>query len=38
MGDRQHLYTIFVGKLERKRYLGRPRCSWEENVKGKGKA
>jgi hypothetical protein len=24
---------IFVGKLERKRPLGRPRCRWEYNIK-----
>jgi hypothetical protein len=26
-------YKIFVGKLEGKRLLGRPRCRWEDNIK-----
>jgi hypothetical protein len=25
-------YNISVGKTERKRTLGRPRCRWENNI------
>jgi len=28
-GDVRHAYGILVGKPERKRPLGRPRCRWE---------
>jgi hypothetical protein len=27
-------YRILVGKPEGKRPLGRPRCRWEDNIKG----
>jgi hypothetical protein len=26
-------YRVFVGTLEGKRPLGRPRCRWEDNIK-----
>jgi hypothetical protein len=26
-------YRVFVGKPEGKRPLGRPRCSWDDNIK-----
>jgi hypothetical protein len=26
-------YIILVGKTERKRLLGRPRCKWVDNIK-----
>jgi hypothetical protein len=28
MGERRSLYRVLVGKPERKRPLGRPRCRW----------
>ena len=33
MGKRLGAYRYWVGKLERKRPLGRPRRRWEENIK-----
>ena len=33
MGERRSVYTVFVGKPEGKRPLGRPRCRWENNIK-----
>jgi hypothetical protein len=33
MGERRSVYRVLVGKLERKRPLGRHRCRWEENIK-----
>jgi len=33
MGDRRGVYRVLVGKLEGKRTLGRPRRSWEDNIK-----
>ena len=33
MRERRGLYTVFVGKLEGKRPLGRPRRRWEDNIK-----
>jgi hypothetical protein len=33
MGDSSGVYRILVGKLERKRTLGRPRRRWEDNIK-----
>jgi hypothetical protein len=33
MGEKRNAYRILVGKLERKRPLGRPRRRWEDNVK-----
>jgi hypothetical protein len=32
MGDMKSAYTIFVGKPERKRSLGRSRRRWESNI------
>jgi hypothetical protein len=31
--EKWHTYEILVGKLERKRQLGRARCMWEDNIK-----
>jgi len=33
MGDRSGVYSVLVGKPERKRSLGRPRLRWEYNIK-----
>jgi len=33
MGERTGVYRVLVGKPERKRPLGRPRCRWEDNSK-----
>jgi len=33
MGERRGVYRVLVGKLERKRPLGRPRRSWDDNIK-----
>jgi len=33
MGERRGVYRVWVGKLERKILLGRPRHSWEDNIK-----
>jgi hypothetical protein len=30
MGQKRNGYNILVGKPERKRPLGRPRCRWQE--------
>jgi hypothetical protein len=27
------VYRVLVGKAERKRPLGRPKCRWEDNIK-----
>jgi hypothetical protein len=32
-GKRRGVYKVLVGKSERKRPLGRPRCGWEDNIK-----
>ena len=32
-GERKCVYRVLVGKPERKRPLGRPRCRWEDNIK-----
>jgi hypothetical protein len=32
-GERRGVYRVLVGKSERKRPLGRPRCRWEDNIK-----
>jgi hypothetical protein len=32
-GDNSNAYRILVGKPERKRPIGRPRCRWEDNIK-----
>ena len=31
-GERKCIYMVLVGKPERKRPLGRPRCRWEDNI------
>jgi len=33
MRDIRVLYRVLVGKLEEKRKLGRPRRTWEDNIK-----
>jgi hypothetical protein len=33
MGEKRNAYRTLVGKPEGKRPLGRPRCSWENNIK-----
>jgi hypothetical protein len=33
MGERGDVYRVLVGKPEVKKQLGRPRLSWEDNVK-----
>ena len=33
MGYRRGLFSVLVGKPERKRPLGRPRRRWEDNIK-----
>jgi hypothetical protein len=33
MGDKKNAYRLLVGKPERKRPLGRPRCRWVDNIR-----
>ena len=33
MGERKGAYRISLGKLGRKKSLGRPKCRWEDNIK-----
>jgi hypothetical protein len=33
MGERRGVYRIFVGRSEGRRPLGRPRRTWEDNIK-----
>ena len=33
MGEGRGVHRVLVGKPERKRALGRPRCRWEDNIK-----
>jgi len=33
MGERSGLYRVLVGKPVGKRPIGRPRLSWEDNIK-----
>jgi len=33
MGDKWGVYRVLVGKLERKRPLGRPRRRWVDNIR-----
>ena len=33
MGERRGVYRVWVGELEGKRPLGRPRLRWEDNIK-----
>jgi hypothetical protein len=32
VGEIRNIYKILVGKLERKRPPGRPRCKWEDGL------
>jgi hypothetical protein len=32
-GEKRAAYMLLVGKPERKRSLGRPRCRWMDNIK-----
>jgi hypothetical protein len=32
-GERRGVYGILVGRPEGKRPLGRPRCTWDNNIK-----
>jgi hypothetical protein len=32
-GERRGIFRLLVGKPERKRLLGRPRCRWDDNIK-----
>jgi hypothetical protein len=33
MGEKRNAYKLLVGKPERKRPLGRPRCRWVDNIR-----
>ena len=33
MGEGRGVYRVMMGKPERKRPVGRPRCRWEDNIK-----
>ena len=33
MGEDRGVHRVLVGKPEGKRELGKPRCSWEDNIK-----
>ena len=33
MGEGRGVHRILVGKPERKRPFGRPRCRWQDNIK-----
>jgi hypothetical protein len=33
MGEKRNTYRLLVGKSEGKRPLGRPRCTWVDNIK-----
>jgi hypothetical protein len=33
MGEKRNAYSTLVGRPERKRPLGRPRCRWVDNIK-----
>jgi hypothetical protein len=33
MGEKRKAYRILVGQPEGKRPLGRPRCTWVDNIK-----
>jgi hypothetical protein len=32
MGERRGVFKVLVGKPERKKLFGRPRCRWEDNI------
>jgi len=33
MGERRGVYSVLVWRPEGTRPLGRPRCTWEDNIK-----
>jgi hypothetical protein len=33
MGEKRNAYGILLGKPERKKSLGRPRCRWVDSIK-----
>jgi hypothetical protein len=33
MREKMNAYRILLGKPERKRPLGKPRCRWEDNIR-----
>jgi hypothetical protein len=33
MGEKRNAYRLLVGKPEGRRPLGRPRCSWLDNIR-----
>jgi hypothetical protein len=33
MGEKRNAYRLLVGKPEKKRPLGRPRCRWVDNIR-----
>ena len=33
VGNKRNAYRVVVGKSERKKPLGRPRCRWEDTIK-----
>jgi hypothetical protein len=33
MGEKMNAYKVLVGKSEGKKQLGRPRHTWEDNIK-----
>jgi hypothetical protein len=33
MGEKRNVYRLLIGKPERRRPLGRPRCRWIDNIK-----
>jgi hypothetical protein len=33
MGERKNVYRLLVGKAEKKRPLGRPRCRWVDTIR-----
>jgi hypothetical protein len=33
VGEGRDVHRVMVGKPDRKRPLGRPRCRWEDNIK-----
>jgi hypothetical protein len=37
MGKERGVHRVLVGKPERKRSLGRPRCRWEDNIQEVGR-
>jgi len=33
MGGEENAYRVLMGKMKRKRLLGRPICRWQDNIK-----